>query len=356
MNYKSKTELLNWAQKHKWFKELYNTPQDPIWHAEGNAGIHTEMVLESYTGEDTIGELACLLHDISKPETTKSENGRIVAPSHATKGARKAQHILWGVLPAYQRFQITELIRLHTKPPHNWDGEQSVINTMVMKETVDLKTLYDLCQADIKGRICTDPEDTMQERLDLWFEMAQTLPETFTDTETGNRALLGNLEVLPTAAIHTHKKEFTVTFLTGLPGSGKDHFYQENLSDLPMISLDDIRRKNKIRRNDSKGNGQAIQLALEEFKTCLRKKQDCVINNTSITRRMRDKWLSIAKNYKASSVCHYIEPPKATLLTQNRNREYPIPERAIEGLFKILEIPHPLEMDVVNYHWNTEKP
>ena len=38
----------------------------------------------------------------------------------------------------------------------------------------------------------------------------------------------------------------TVYMMRGLPGSGKDTWIRQHLSDIPMVSLDEIRRERKI--------------------------------------------------------------------------------------------------------------
>ncbi|EEP1023489.1 poly(A) polymerase, partial [Salmonella enterica] len=34
-------------QRFRWVDEMHQVPQDPRHHAEGNVGIHTEMVLDA---------------------------------------------------------------------------------------------------------------------------------------------------------------------------------------------------------------------------------------------------------------------------------------------------------------------
>ena len=78
---------------------LEETPQDPYYHAEGNVGLHTRMVLDAlaqdahYRRADADGRfvlfMACLLHDIAKPDTTVIDeaSGRIGQPGHSRRGA-----------------------------------------------------------------------------------------------------------------------------------------------------------------------------------------------------------------------------------------------------------------------------
>ena len=84
-------------QAFDWVRALAACPQDPIHHAEGDVWIHTRMVLETLLampGYKALGELdrravhiACLMHDIAKPATTRTEEGgRITAKGHSRAG------------------------------------------------------------------------------------------------------------------------------------------------------------------------------------------------------------------------------------------------------------------------------
>ena len=132
--------------------------------------------------------------------------------------------------------------------------------------------------------------------------------------------------------------EFEVVVMSGLPGSGKD-YYIKNVLDLPSLSIDDIRREFKLSPTNKKDNGQAIQLTKERAKEFLRAKKSFVFNATNITKSLRGKWISLFLEYRARVRIIYLEVPYKTLLSQNHNREYQVPESVIESLLSKLEIP-----------------
>src|SRR5262245_20256639 len=93
-------------QAFDWVRALADCPQDPIHHAEGDVWIHTRMVLEtllSMPGYRALGEadrravhIACLMHDIAKPQTTRiEEGGRITAKGHSRAGELMVRRLLW---------------------------------------------------------------------------------------------------------------------------------------------------------------------------------------------------------------------------------------------------------------------
>lgn len=136
--------------------------------------------------------------------------------------------------------------------------------------------------------------------------------------------------------------------MSGLPGSGKDTYIRENL-DLPMLSLDEIRREEKIAPDDKKGNGRAIQTAKEKAREFLRAKQPFAFNATNVTTNLRGKWTSLFNDYGARIHIIYVEVPYSQLIEQNRNRKHPVPADVIEGLIHKLEMPSYSEADEIEW-------
>ncbi len=76
---------------------------------------------------------------------------------------------------------------------------------------------------------------------------------------------------------------FEVILMSGLPGAGKDSFIRKHFTDLPVISLDDIREEWKVAADDRTANGRVIQEAKERAKILLRRSQGFVWNATNIS-------------------------------------------------------------------------
>ena len=110
-----------------------------------------------------------------------------------------------------------------------------------------------------------------------------------------------------------------------------------------------IRREHKIEPTDKKKNGLVVQLAKEQAKKYLRSKISFVFNATNVTRDMRSKWISIFTTYGARVRIIYLEVPYQQLLSQNRNREYKVPEKIIDRLINKLEIPTFREAHEIEY-------
>ena len=96
-----------------------------------------------------------------------------------------------------------------------------------------------------------------------------------------------------------------------MPGSGKDTYIKKHL-DLPVLSLDDLRRKYKAKHSDKKLQGRIIQEAQEQARIYLRKGTSFVFNATNLRKELRQKWMSIFMTYRARIKIVYIEVCIAT--------------------------------------------
>jgi predicted kinase len=341
-------------------------PQDDEWHAEGDVFTHTKMVVEALISLPEFKELneqdkhilftSALLHDVEKRSTTTTEeiDGKLrtVSPRHAKKGEFTARRILYSdiITPFFIREKITKLVRLHGLPLwaiHKKDPNKEVINASLVVNTAHLSML---AKADILGRICKDQEDILL-RIELFIELCLDnecfgKPRYF-ESDYGRFLYLNRSNSAPDYVPFNDLK-FEVYIMCALPGSGKDTYINNHLN-LPILSLDSIRRAHKIDPTDKKKNGQVIQLGKENAKVFMREKKSFVFNATNITSDMRSKWISLFTDYGARVKIIYIEVPYKQLLSQNHNREYKVPVKIVEAMIGKLEIPLPKEAHEIHY-------
>jgi predicted kinase len=343
-------------ERFDWFKDMREVEQDEVWHAEGNVMIHTKMVCEALVGLPEFQELSeqdkhimfagALMHDIEKRSTTTKEfkDGRmcVVAPSHARKGEYTARQVLYKDLecPFEIREQICKIVRYHGIPlwsVEDDDAEERVIaSSLVVRNSL----LAMIAKADILGRTCEDAKEQL-EKIDF-FEMLCKEQECW-DGPKDFPSNLARYKYLNEGGWPYFDpfddKKFNVYMMCALPGSGKDTYINKELN-LPVLSLDDMRREKGISPTDKKGNGKIIQEGKERAKQFMRNKEDFVFNATNITSDMRGKWISLFEEYGGKINIIYIEVPYKTLLSQNHNREYKVPEDKLDKLVRKLEIPN----------------
>lgn len=340
--------------------DMVNTPQDPIWHAEGNVFIHTQMVIDSLSkidefhtlteSEKEIVLLSALFHDVEKRSTTTTEvidgKERIVAPSHARKGESTTRQILYTEYnyPHEIREQICKIIRYHTKPVHTSE-EYDVIK---LSTEVNIKLLCILAKADILGRICEDSEKLL-DNIEYCSLLAKDL--NCYDKEFEFKSDLQRFKYLNKESEHYSYEPFDdtnskVILMSGVAGAGKDTWIIKS-GITNVISLDDMRRELKVKHGDKKANGQIIQKAKEIARGYLRKGESFIWNGTNITRDMRNAIISLFLEYNAFVEIVYIEPIFDIIIEQNKNREYQIPLKEQIKMIKKLDVPTKSEAHIL---------
>ncbi|RYY47129.1 MAG: HD domain-containing protein [Chitinophagaceae bacterium] len=366
------TNNKTWDNVYKEFdfvRDMEGVPQDPVHHAEGDVAIHTRMVLDelqNLKGYMALGPqekemlwAATLLHDVEKRSTTvREEGGSITAKGHAKRGAMTARLLLYTQYPApfSIREQVVNLVRYHGLPL--WaiekpDPAKAVIEASMV---VNTQLLSLLARSDALGRVCRDQQDLFY-RIDLFDALCQE-----------NRCWGKAREFAsPNARFQYFRKEegypdfvpfddfgSTVIMLSGLPGAGKDTYVFHHYRDWPDINLDAIRRDHKISPTDKSGNGRVIQMAKEQARVYLRKKQNFVWNATNITKNMREQLVELFVTYKANVKIVYVEVPYYVLHQQNSSRDAVLPAVAVDRLVAKLEVPSPWEGHDVEYYVKDE--
>lgn len=334
---------------------LDTCPQDPIHHAEGDVGLHTRMVTEALITLPEWQALepparnilfwAAVLHDIGKPATTKQEpDGRISARGHARIGTLMARKLLWECgAPFEWREAVCGIISEHLVP--FWLIERESALRLSIQTSWKCRPDY-LClhsKADALGRICEDGQGVL-DNIDLAeqsFRDVGCWDKRFDFANAASRVSFFEKDGRDPYYEEYEDFRCKVTFMSGLPGSGKDTWIKTYAPDQPVISLDTIRAE--IGAASSGNQGQVIQAARERAREYLRAGQDFVWNATNITRQMRQKSISLARDYNAQTRIVYIEVPPARLSGQNSNRQAVVPAAAIEKMTRKLEPPQAWE-------------
>lgn len=351
---------------------LRQTPQSPVYHAEGDAYVHTLMVcdalmrLPEYQGlnerQRHILYVAALLHDIGKIHTTKFVDGDWHTPHHAPTGSNMVRELLWreyGLCGSKELMEIREaiclLIRYHSYPPVAIERKNPQLrlhriaaNSLLVPD-FSIRLLCMLCKADMMGRMCFDKQEVL-DKITLCEELAKEegcfdscypFPSAYTQ-----RAFLAGRDVWKDQKLYDDTWG-EVVLMSGLPGTGKDTWIKRNLSELPVISLDDIRRTNKI--PPTAGQGKVANIAREQAKEYLRRHQPFVWNATNITAQMRESLISLFEAYHAHVRIVYLETDWQTLLERNGSREDVVPQSVIEEMMGKMTLPEACEAGKVEW-------
>ena len=351
---------------------MKNTPQDPIYHGEGDVFTHTKRVCNElnrmtefhalYDRQRTELFLAALFHDVGKIKTTRKEGNTWISPHHSSTGSRITRAFLWrdsGICGTPEligfRETVCALIRYHMLPVHLFeqeDPERKVREIAALGELVpdfSWSLLCILAEADVKGRIADDVASEL-ERENLCRMLAEESqcfykPYVFSDSFTKHAYLSGR-------NVHQDQKLFDSTWgevvlMSGLHGTGKDTWVCENLPELPVVSLDETRKDLHISAEDRQG--EVIQAAQEQAKDYLRQKQPFIWNATDLTKEVRQKQIRLFERYGARVRIVYLETGWNERLERNVKRQDAVPEDAVERMLGKTELPVPEEAQTVEW-------
>lgn len=345
---------------------LEATPQDPLYHAEGNVWIHTRMVVEALLAggdyqaaapeERFVLFYAALLHDIAKPATTviDPDSGRIGQPGHSKRGAIDARILSWHAgVPFALREQLCRIITVHQLPffaiGGNKNGQSAQYLVRKLSHELDLRLLCAVAQADMEGRHYSGKDDCLVD-IELFRELAREEgcygeAMAFADAHTRLQYMRGT-QLAPAFALHQNPGS-KVTMMSGLPASGKNTWVGQHLPALPVVSVDDARTALGLRHGENEG--AAAHRAVELAKALLRAKAPFVWNTTHLSTQMRKKTLDLLLAYDAEVELVYLEQPPAVTFQRNSRRDTSLSNRRIEQMLFKWEVPLPTEAHRVRY-------
>jgi predicted kinase len=350
-----------------WIRALGGCPQNPLYHAEGDVLVHTRLVAEALVGSAAWRALApgarsvlfaaALLHDVAKPlRTVVAEDGAITSRGHARRGAHLARQLLWlgedgGVDPApfSAREAVVGLVRYHGLPLwvlDDADPQRAVIRASMVARC-DLLAL--LAEADVRGRRCADSAELLG-RIDLFRELCQEngcLDKPYAFPSAHSRFVyFHRAQGSPTYAAYDDTR-CEVVLMSGLPGSGKDHWIRAQRPGWPVIALDALRLSMQI--GPQAEQGPVIAAAREQARAYLRSGRSFIWNATNTTRALRERLVDFFISYGARARIVYLEVPFAELLERNAKRARPVPEPVIRRLAARLDVPNPTEAHAVEW-------
>ena len=342
-----------------YFDNLKGCAQDPEWNAEGDVWNHTlNVIVESIkiSEEKNLSEkdteillYSAALHDIGKPYSSTIEDGRIRSHGHSKLGYKITNQILSKTdYPFQDKLQIMNLIKYHGKPNWVYDNDNPEYEVIKMSMDCRLDLLYYLSVADFKGRIANDTNECLL-NIDIFAEYAKEL-NCFGNKYQFKSNIAKFNYLVKMNIYHTDEPyddtRSKVILMSGLPGTGKDTFISKNYPNIPVVSLDDIRKELKLKPNET---GRVIQIAKERARQYLRKGENFIWNATNTSKQTRESLIELFNTYKAFIVINYVYTNFNKCVKRNRSREDVVPYEVLEKMLMKQEIPMCIESHRVNY-------
>lgn len=157
-----------WLDHFPALASMAGTPQDPLWHPEGDVLVHTALVCDAaariaarrgFSSEERLLLLfAALLHDVGKAVTTvRNEDGRWISPGHAEEGVPIARRFLKALrAPGRVTDTVPPLVAehmVHISLPAHQDPTPRLIRRLASRlMPANIRLWAALCEADYSGR------------------------------------------------------------------------------------------------------------------------------------------------------------------------------------------------------------
>lgn len=351
---------------------LKTTPQDAYYHAEGDVWTHTMMVCDALINQKAYANAspeeqfvmfyAALLHDVSKPACTKTEeDGRITSAGHSKRGSVDARIDLWKKeIPFELREQIVNIIATHQvpffafaqkiKPGSKYPPRTPEYVAHQLSWQLPLHLLINVARADMQGRHFVDKQKSLDD-IELFEELAKEegclyVPKVFPSVATRMKYFSSVGAISPDYEFYQEKGS-NVIVLSGLPAVGKNTWVQNNAKDMEVLSFDDAKEALGLVHGDNVG--AAVHMVIDRAKELLRQKKPFVWNATHLSSQMRNKTLDLLFGYDAQVKLVYLEAPEKEIKRRNSARDTTLPNSKIDEMLFKWEVPTALEAHEVVY-------
>lgn len=354
---------INWdyVDKIPEFQKLKECEQNPVWHAEGNAYIHTrkaveaaeELILdERFRDLDAkIAMMAVLFHDIGKGVTTEFKKGAWHAYGHEAAGDKIARRILWDS-PLHERELICSCVRNHMRILRFADSKN------VLKDMVDASDEYGFrWDYQLFVKMCDNMACEMQDKseydkdmakLDALYEIAKELRilsnRFIVGTSAADRLIYkgGKFDWLQPM----RDERPIMCVLIGLPGAGKSTWCEKTRID--TVSRDAIRAELGYCKDGDKvvlspeQEDEVTKVFNERLVKLLSEGKNVVVDNLNLKKKYRAALKETVKGLDVRVVYVYMESPS---LKTNIQRRPTFEIGVIDKMTEILDWPSRDEYD-----------
>ena len=302
-------------KKCREFNALIGVKQNSKYHKEGDVWNHTIKVAKEMfrlisenswflTQHDKyVLMVAALCHDLGKANSTyfDEEEQEWKCKNHGFASEKITRELIYDQ-DITTREEICWLVRWHMNFHHILQKPQTDQFSEIVRLSQGCSTIEKLLLLNLADSRGSKSDDNTEEKIN---ERITAIANLATSNECYIKPFRYNRK----------EPDCNMYVMIGLPGSGKDTYVHKFLKNLPCICRDDIREEIKdgqiLGRKlvlDTIGEIAVTNTVNERIKNCCLKKQDFVINQTSLKKKYRTEFKNIASKYANVNVVYiYVE-------------------------------------------------
>lgn len=329
------------------------------YHRERNVAVHTDMVVSQYlsitpshwTPFHLVGALACSFHDVgklsSKEEKFSEARGTYFSfKGHEQKSARLWEDFAvsnWPLFSQYLTFEDVYKIGWVIEHHLPWEIVKADKRNMLAQTTNHMFSVREdvfenVLMADQCGRIADDAEAKYL-RAEQWIQDFGALR-----LSVGDCLPFQQNDMIPAPKL---------IMPIGCSGAGKSTYKKNNYPDVQSFSLDDCRL-----RWYSEDYSEAYRMSVEdstfsnkanqEFFALLKKGKDLYVDNTNLSRKRRQMYITEARKRGYNIVGILFLSSLNTVISRQKSRtDKSVPESAVIQHYNALQYPSYGEMDTI---------
>lgn len=350
----------------KEFSAMKTTKQNEKYHSEGSVVEHTKLVAEemakvlSGMTVDVNSEYylmmmsAAICHDIGKPTTTffDTEKCDYTTKYHGSEGSIICRKLFYDE-DIMLREKVCFMVKNHMSMHYMFRNDRLIRTMMKLSYgPVTVKDMSILYYCDSRGRIGDIDAKELTKNMEDLVKMATDIKCYEAKYDFDNTAQKNEFFYqIPDDTNYKKGKKFTIYFMIGLPGAGKDTYISKKLHNIPVVSRDNIRTEIGISGSKPQGSKKEEELVSkilnEKIKDFCEKRTTFIINNTNLKKEYRDALEKMILPYKPKIVFIYVEAPS---VTENKNRRSgQIQPATIEKMAKNFDFPESYEYNEIRY-------
>lgn len=330
---------INWdyVDKIPEFQKLKECEQNPVWHAEGNAYIHTRKAVEAAEKlilderfrdlDAKIAMMAVLFHDIGKGVTTEFKNGAWHAYGHEAAGEKIARRILWDS-PLHERELICSCVRNHMRILRFADSKNVLKDMVLASDEFAFRWDYQLFV-----KMCDNYACEMADELEFYKDMRKL--DTLYDIAENLGITHGKFHLKLTTSdklVFGHKFDWNnplaadnrpiMYVLIGLPGAGKSTWCEK--TKLDTVSRDAIRAELGYCNEGDKvvlspeQEDEVTKVFNERLVKLLSEKKNVIVDNLNLKKKYRAALKEVVKGLNVRVTYVYMESPSLDTNIQRR--------------------------------------